>query len=715
MNGASPAPAAPAMHPNQNGPNMRTSSRLLLLGTLGVLSVAGSDAFAADPSQWTCETCPFEKGLGGSVDVGVGSVSRDAAKFGDFTGLERNGPFFIGGGTARYRGEDGLFGSVAASDLGLDTRSLSAQIGREGSYALRFGYAEIPHRPSDSVSTPFLGIGGSVLSLPAGFPAATTAAMPLQDTLQTVGLGFKRSRFDLRAAWLAGDPWTLRMSFRRDVRDGTQRTAGSFFATTSQLVAPVDQVTDQLELSTSYAGRGSQATLAYQASVFRNGPDSLTWANPFASGVLGSASGQLALAPDNQFHQVLASAGYAISPTVRTSVELAIGRMTQDAPYVAATVNPGLAVSQLPAPSLRGRANTLDASVRLSAAPTERWRLNASVSRNERDNETPAGAYPAVSTDLFLGPVPRVNQPYSFTQDRLKLGGDFRGPDRLRIAFAAEHDTRTRSLQETARTREATLWGRISAPLGESVSVALKLARAERSNSEYRALAWIDPAENPLLRKYNQAERRRDTVGLRADIALGEGVGVGLSVDFANDDYKRSTVGLLDGRSVNLGGDVSVAVSDKTQLHLFAQGERIRSRQAGSQLVAQPDWSGRSKDGFEVLGAGVTHLALDGKLDLGADLSFARSRSDMGVDTGASSPAFPTATTLRDTVKLRATYRLMDNLSLSGSYWYERYDAQDWRLDGVLPATVANLLAFGEQPPRYRVHVLGLALRYRFQ
>ena len=48
--------------------------------------------------------------------------------------------------------------------------------------------------------------------------------------------------------------------------------------------------------------------------MFRNGDDSLTWQNPFTAGVVGAASGQLALAPDNQFHQLLASAGYAISP-----------------------------------------------------------------------------------------------------------------------------------------------------------------------------------------------------------------------------------------------------------------------------------------------------------------------------------------------------------------------------------------------------------------
>lgn len=696
---------------------MRTSRSWWLLGTVGALSAAAGDAaVAADPSQWTCETCPFDKpGVSASVDVGAGVVSKDSAKFGDYTGLDRKGGFFIGAASASYRGENGLFGRLDADDLGLDTRSLTAQVGREGQFGLRLGYAEIPHRLSDSAMTPFLGIGGPVLTLPAGFPAATTGAMPLAGTLQAVDVGIKRSRYDLQASWSAGAPWTYRVSLRHDVRDGTQRSAGAFFANASQLIAPVDQVTDQFELAASYTGRGAQATLAYQASLFRNGPESLTWSNPFTNGLISSGSGQLALAPDNEFHQLLASVGYEISPKVRASGELAVGRMTQDAGYLAATLNPGLAVPALPASSLRGRASTLNAGLRLSAAPTERLRLNASLTRDERDNDTPSAAYPVVSTDMFLGGAPRFNQPYSFTQDRLKLGGDYRGPGSLRLAFAAEHDERHRTLQETDRTREDTVWGRVSAKLRDNVSLALKLAHAERTSADYRAVPWIDPAENPLLRKFNLAERKRDSAGLRGDIALGETVNLGLSVDAAKDDYDRSQIGLLDGRSIGIGADVSAALSEQTQVNLFVQGEEIRSRQAGSQLLGAADWRGRTRDSFEVLGAGVKHLAMKGKLELGGDLTLARSRSRVSVDTGAASPSLPTATTSRDTLRLHATYHLKDQLSLVGSYWYERYDTQDWRLDGVLPATVPNLLTLGEQPPRYHVHVLGVALRYRFK
>src|SRR6185369_7465381 len=150
--------------------NMRTSTPLWLLVALGALSLTmGDAAFAVDPSQWTCETCPFEEGTSGSVELGVGAVSDDSAKFGDFTGLERRGAFGIVGATARYRGKSGFFGNLAASDLGLDSRSLSADAGQEGRFGLRLGYAEIPHLLNDTAQSPFLGVGGATLTLPPGF------------------------------------------------------------------------------------------------------------------------------------------------------------------------------------------------------------------------------------------------------------------------------------------------------------------------------------------------------------------------------------------------------------------------------------------------------------------------------------------------------------------------------------------------------------------
>lgn len=697
---------------------MKTNPPLIFIGALGALGVlAASSALAApgvDTSQWKCSACPEpDKGVSGSVDLGVGVVSDKSAKFGDFNGLNRSGGYLVGAGELRTRSESGYYNIVNGTDLGLRSRALQAEIGQEGLFAVRLGYTRIPHSVSDTGATPFIGAGSTAQTLPPGYPAATTAAMPLGTTLQTVDVGTQRTRYDLGAAFTGSERWTHRVVFRRDVRDGSQRIGGSFFANAAQLVAPVDQITDQLEASTTFSGRGGQATLAYQGSIFRNSAESLTWTNPFTTGVPGADTGRMALAPDNQAHQFSGSGSYEISPTVRASGEVTLGRMTQDAPFLAATSNGALGPVALPSQSLHGKVDTFGASARITAAPIEPLRLNASISRDKRNNKTPSLLYAQVSTDLFLA-ASRTNQPYSYTTDKLRLSGDYRLSKSFKVALGFDQDNRQRTLQEVGTTREGTVWARVSAKPLDTLGLSLKLAHADRKNGDYNPVAVIDPAENPLLRKYNLAGRQRDSATLHADYALAEGFSLGLDGGVSIDKYKQSTLGLTDGRSGNLGLDLSAAISEQTQAHVFAQAERLRSRQAGSQAFAQADWWAHSADATEVFGVGVNHSALKGKLMLGADLLVSRSRSDVVVDTSTASPLFPKATTSLESLRLRATYQLRDNLALLGSYWFESYDTQDWRYDGVAASTIPSVLLLGEQAPHYTVNLLGVALRYRF-
>ena len=693
---------------------MRTYSPLFLLMSLGVMSTAA--VAAADTREWTCKTCPYPKAATAVVELGVGHVSSSEARFGDYTGLDKKGAYALVGGELNYRSETGYYANLLASDLGLDSRSLSAQSGRDGVYGLRLGYSEIPRHFGDEGLTPFIGAGSSVLTLPGGFPASGTATMPLASTLRPVELGLSAKRFELGASLVGPEHWTWRLQVRHDTRDGTRPSAGSFFATAAQLPLPVDQVTDQFEVSVAYATRALQLNLGYQASRFANGLESLTWTSPFWTVTPGATRGQLALAPDNQFHQVTGSAGYQVLPSVRASADFAIGRSTQDAAFLASTLNPVLAAS-LPAlsrTSLDGRVDTFNGSVKLSAAPTDTLRINAIYARDVRDNRTAVGTYPAVSTDIFVGPGTRTNQPYSFWQDRFKLHADFRGPDSLRLAAGAEQDNRQRSYQEVVDTRETTLWGRMSLQPRDDLSLALKVAHADRRNSGYGTSIWLDNPENPALRKYNLASRERDSANLRADFTLNEKIGFGLSAEYAADDYSASAVGLNSARNFNLTADMAWAFSERTRVSAFVTHERIRSVQSGSQAFAAADWSANSVDRFEILGLSLKHAAIVDKLDIGADLTVSRSRSDVALTTLIPEPALPTQKTAVDSLKLHATYKLKDNISLTGSWWHERYDAQDWQLDGLLPSTVVNLLALGQPAPSYRVNVLRLAVRYRF-
>jgi len=695
---------------------MRIFSSLHLLAALGALSAAAGASAQVDTSQWKCTACPYPKGTTGSVDAGVGYVSDSSKKFGDYTGLDEKGAFLELGGNVSHRGENGYFADLWAADLGLDSRRLYGQAGREGLYSLNVGYAEIPRHLTEGASTPFLGIGGNLLTLPPGYPAATTATMPLATTLQPSDIGFKYKRLDLGGTYIGEGGWSANLSLRHDERDGTRPVSGSFFSTASQFAAPVNEKTDGAELTVAYATKKLQATVSYLFSSFHNDDNGVTWSNPFFPVVPGATVGQLGLAPDNQFQQLRGTAGYDISPTIRISGEAAWGQMTQNDAFLAPTVNTVLAptVPALPASSLDGKIDTFTANVKVTATPLQGLRVTGSYDRDSRQNKTPVRSYPTVVTDMFVGAA-RNNTPFSFTLDRFKLIGDYGGlANNTRITGGAEYDMRDRSYQEVVTTREATLWGKVAVQPTEKLSTWFKYAYSWRDNTTYGTSVWFGYPENPLLRKFYLADRQRNMIEGRLDYAISEKISVGVSADYADDDYSKSSVGLTSARSANIAIELATVFTEKTQGRAYFQTQSVRSEQNGSEAFAAPDWTGRMKDTFDVFGIGVKHIAIPNKLDIGADFTVSRSRSDVAVDNILAAAPFPTAKTKLEAIKLYGTYNLKDNFSITGSYHYEHYDSTDWRLDGIAPGTVPNLLTLGSQAPNYSVNVFRVAMRYRF-
>jgi len=701
---------------------MKTATQLLLLSILSAqcAAVAAADNVsdagkaAVDTSKWQCKLCKFENGVSGTLDVGGGSVSDSSFKFGEYNGLHEKGGFAIIDGAVRYRGADAGYSNVTATNLGLDTRSLNAEGGQQGKYKLSLNYRELPHFVSDSAQTPFIGSGGASLTLPAGFPAGSTGLMPLASTLQPVALETKRQELGAGASWTPTSDWAYGVNFRHQVREGTKGTAGTFFLNASQLVAPVDYVTDQMDASASYTGTRWQAKFAYYGSSFRNSNAALTWQNPFAVPAFpGAVAGQLALPPDNQFHQISASVGYQLTERTRATADIALGRMLQNEAFLAPTLNTALVVPALAQASLDGRVSTLNANFKLNSAVTDRLRLNGVYSHNDRDNRTPQAVYPWVTTDMFLA-VPRTNLPYSFTQDKLALRGDYKASASIKASVGFDHDSHKRTFQEVESTRENTLSGKIIARALDSVDMTLKLSHGDRSNSGYQVVTAVIPPENPLMRKYNLADRTRNSAELRADIAATESINVWLQVDGSQDDYTGSTIGLTSGRELNLSGDVSMMLSEETSLHFFANRQEIKSKQAGSQAFSTPDWWGENNDTINLLGIGAKHVVTKDKFDIGADYTVTRSQGAISVNSGTTDPAFPDLSTSRDSLKLYANYRVKDNVTLRAGYWYERYDSESWMLSGVTPNAIPNVLTLGEQSPRYRVHVIAASVKYKF-
>lgn len=693
--------------------NLRCAFVLLMaqLSVAEAQDAAEAGPLAVDTSAWQCEYCQFEQGWRSEVNLGIGYVSGDSYKFGEYNGLNESGSFLIVDADLAYRDESAAYLDLSISDLGLDTRSLLIEAGRQGGYDLYFSYDQIPHFISDSARTPYLGSGGAVLSLPGswGYAGSTAGMATLASSLQAVDLDTERQRIGAGISINTESPWSYRVDLRSEDKNGAKASGGSFFFSSSQLVEPVDYATDEIDVAVSYTKKHWQASLGYYVSVFSNANDSLTWKSPYSLGAMG----ELALPPDNEFQQVSLAVAYQINSRNHLSADYAVGQMQQDERLLQATLNPLLVVPALPADSADAEIDTTNARIRFISTLTDRLRLSATVSRDERDNKTPQLLYDWVTTDVFVA-TQRANLPYSYTRDAFKLKADFDYVAGARLGIGYDKDERERSFQEIDKTSEDSLWGTIRLRNIDNVFLEFKLALSQRDATNYQAVAAIDPPQNLLMRKYNMADRDRQSIMAYAGFMPHPNYSVGIQIDHASDDYSSSPLGLSGSRDSSVNLDISAILSESTSVNAFAGRQLINSTQAGSQAFTTPDWIADINDTFDILGLGINYIVVKDRLDIGADLSRSLSRGEIDIDSGSSAQPFPDLTTELDSIKLYLNYHLEQNMTFRVAYWYETYDSSDWAIDGVDPATVTNLLAFGETAPSYSNEVIKLSLSYRF-
>jgi MtrB/PioB family decaheme-associated outer membrane protein len=674
---------------------------------------ATAEAANIDTSKWKCKYCVFEEGFSGEVEVGAGYVSDDSFKFGEYNGLFEKGTYFIGNATGRYRDEDAYYMDLFVRDLGLEKRSIGIEGGRQGKYKLFLRYDEIPHYISDTAVTPYLGSGSDSLTLPLGWDRQpTTSGMTdLNSSLRQVDLKTKRKRADVGMAFTPKSNWEYKLKYRHEEKDGQIATGGAFFFDAAQLIKPIDYVTDQVDASIYYRSEKYETSIAYYGSFFKNNNDSLTWDNAYTS-AFGADSGQLALAPDNQFNQFILSGGFHLGDATLASAEVAMGRMEQNENFLPYTTNTDdLGFNPLPSNSLNGVVDTLTANLKLVSAISEKWHLHAAYRYNDRDNKTPQLTFDNwVSTDINVN-GPRTTLPYSFTENDFKINADYRVVRSTKLAFGYDYDAIERTYQDTDKTKENTLWASATVRALDT-DLIFKVARGIRDVSNYTPVPEIQPPQNPLLQKYNMADRERLMSKMHVSILPLENITLGLNLDYATDDYTDSQIGLTDGSEFSVHADAGMMLGESTNLHFFIGQQKIKSNQAGSQTFSTPDWYANNNDTITTAGIGLTQVITE-QLDIGADFTMSRSVGEVTVTSGIPS-VYPDNVTNLDSLKLYANYQLKEDMSLYLGYWYESYDSSNWALDGVTPDTIPNVISLGIQSPSYDVSVVALSLRYQF-
>ena len=404
------------------------------------------------------------------LEAGVGYVSDDSFKFGEYNGLQDKGAFGIGNfdirggdpfdspGTFRYR----AFGR----DLGLDTRTIGGEIGNQGSFRLRYIYDELRRNFSDSYQTFYRGAGSDRLDIPAfaNVPAAsrlsstatavgalsnwqniqapyataacaTTGGVPsaacagpgylIPPAMQPFDVDTKRKKHDLDFVQELLPNVELKASVKHEEKDGTKLTGVAFGGPARGVLVPepIRYQTDYFRASVGWVGEQSFATIGYTGSKFKDNTNLWVVENPFNGNLLQPDLNNFAHmsgAPDNEMHQITLSGGYNFNRTTRLVLTGNYQRMTQDEPFV-----PTSAAWTLPESSPHAKVVNTSFSATFTSKPMRDLSLLAQYKYEDRDNKTASlnwfvtGGEAAGATSLF------TNRPLNFKTNQATLEGDY--------------------------------------------------------------------------------------------------------------------------------------------------------------------------------------------------------------------------------------------------------------------------------------------------
>lgn len=703
-----------------------------------------------------------------SIEAGVFHVSDDAFRFGRYTGMNDRGFGAILNLDFTHRapwdGDNAGFWSFKTHDLGLDARDASFEFGVQGKYRVHVDYDQIPNFRSESTRTIFQDAGSDDLTLPSGWVGSgTTAGMTqLLPSLRPFELKTERRQAGIGVSGVLARHWNFKVDYRQEQRDGN-RSIGAVFGNSGGnpravlIPEPVDYTTQQIDAAMSYATKAYQIEVAYYASLFSNQNDSLTWSNPYttiagwAAGTgFPTARGQLALSPDNQFHQLSLNAGYNVSDRTRLSASASRGRMTQDEAFLPYTNIPSLQASvtqPLPRDSLEGRIDTTVVNLRLASRPTDNFAWNASYRYDDRDNRTPQDEFIYIGGDSQTQQTAansnrrRRNLPYSFTEQQFKVDATYRAFGHTDFSAGAQRSNIDRTYSEREQTDETTFNLGLNTEVSEKFNGYVRLSRAERDGSTYYgtvpfnssyAPAFVATApggweNHPDLRRSFLANRIRTQTSAGLSYMPAEAWTFGITIERAKDAYNESKLGLTSSRIQNYIFDATYAPSPLSSAYAFFSHEKLLSEQNGhsfgggaNQLPQSADpnraWFVDHSDSIGSFGIGYKRSAASGRIDFGIDYLHSKSRSELNFATGSAlvSRALPSDQTRLDSVNVNATYKLRENLSLRFGAWYERYRSRDWSVDGIAPNTLANVILLGEDSPDYNVYVFSFSAIYRF-
>ncbi|WP_428353373.1 MtrB/PioB family decaheme-associated outer membrane protein [Methyloprofundus sp.] len=723
------------------------------------------DAFMLDDE--TEDASAEAKDFSSYIELGGLYNSSNSQKFGEYSGLNKEGGYVIGNFDIQHRdaydGDSTNFWRLKGTNVGLDSRFVGAEYGQQGLFKLFFEYDQLPHNQAVGARTPFAGVGTDYLRLPDPWVRGdTTPEMSLlNENLSSVDIGTERRKYTTGFTFDFTRQWNIKLAFQHEDKDGLQATGAVMGVSGFNPLAivaprPIDQETNDLDMQIAFNGEKGQVQLGYQLSLFNNHNNTFSWDNPYtlrlpatppATGFLDTTGG-LSTAPDNQAHKISLNAAYRLAAKTRLNGSFSYGLMLQDAAYIGYTVNPLLSVtSPVPRQDADAQAETLHANLVFTTVPIKNVDIRSSYTYDQRSNDSPMDYYDVLRNDSEnqitqnSSQTIRENLTYGRKQHKFKIDSGYRFLARNKLTIGYAYERNDRDYAEVDHTDEHNAHIKLASRFRNGLNGWLKYEYISRNASEYSGnslylqshtpeyLATVPESvrfeNDPLIRQYNLADVKRNKVSFALNWLLLDPLSIGFNGRYNQDDFDQSELGLTFADSFSGTLDLNYAIIDGLSLYGFYSYEYFQNQQDGytrSTNVGLEDrrpeqfWAVNTQDKINTFGVGVDWSLIRNVLDLQLDYTYSDALTETNTEQGGNlnGEPLPDLKTLIHSLNVRANYRLLENMRLQLSYRYEFFVTDDYALDNISPDSIDEVLSLGNSSPDYNAHVVGLSAFYEF-
>jgi len=373
------------------------------------------------------------------------------------------------------------------------------------------------------------------------------------------------------------------------------------------------------------------------------------------------------LEPDNTAQTFSTSVALLLSPTTRLISDFSYGHATQNDAFLPYTVNTNLVMTTpLPRTSLNGQLQTIHAGVSLTTRPRDNLDAKLRYRFDDRANNTPRDTYIVVPSDTLNQETlttarARINRPYSRLSHKAEAEATYRISPRTRVLAGYDFDRHKREFTEVRTTTEHAGKLELRSSIAENITGWARYSYSRRTGSQYvsnEALLTGHPQNyldtlmpegrfenDPLLRRYDIADRSRHMAKARADITIGETV-LGLSGTHSYSEFDATDIGLTSSRYGGATLDISLQPIGPITASGFATWERTRNAQNGYSRPAgafppgaaydpRRRWSIAARDTGYTAGVDLEWAAIKDRLSIVLNYTMSRTNSDFDVGGGS--------------------------------------------------------------------------------